>query len=594
MNDTRLVRARIRRRLVLFTILPLLALGLLATLLSSYGLWQVSLPLILQRSTSRAQTIAAEMSDNLNSLYLRSLKIAADSLSPYGMPSEQQQALQNYSAFLINRFEGGVILVNTAGVVVATTEGQQARLGEDLSDQGFFQTVRSFRRAVLSGVYHDGYLDLDVVAVAMPVESVGELRGVLVGIMPLSTHSWTRDLGPTFRAFGGPVYLLDVNGIVVFHPDPQLLGTSIRYDKMLSDLMVSRTAQSAVIEGRVFGQQVVASFAPVPGTYWGIITEERVDTIAPSLPYQIRVMGPLLGVMIGFLVVMLVAVTNISRPLIALIQEALNVSAGVPFGPLEAGGPIELRTLINTFNQLVSRLNEQQLALYQYSRSIVQSQEEERLRLSRELHDEIVQMLVGLSQRVELCRSTVEHSPTCMRARLDELQTLVQRIVADVRRMSNNLRPAILEDLGLSAALGTLADEVAQQMPTASVSFEVLGEEARLEPDLELTAFRVAQEALNNVQRHARTASEVNLVLHFSADCVEVVIADNGPGFPVQVMREMVRAGHLGLVGMYERARMCGGEIVIKSTPGGGTRVTLRLPRQAESPPASPLPAPVR
>ncbi len=592
MNDTKLAGVRIRRRLVLFTILPLLALGLLATLLSAYGLWQVSLPLILQQNTSRAQTIAAEMSDNLDTLYLRPLKIAADSLAPYSLASEQQQSLQNYSAFLLNRFEGGVVLANTAGVVVAATEGQQARLGEDLSAQGFFQTVRSFRRPVLSAVYHDSHLDLDVVAVATPVESAGDLRGVLVGTMPLATHAWTRDLGPTFRAFGGPVYLLDVTGSVVFHPDPQLLGTSIHQDRTLSDLMASREAHSVVVEGSFLGRQVVASFAPIPGTYWGIITEERVDTIAPSLPYQIRVIGPLLGVMIGFLVVMLVAVSNISRPFVALIQEALRVSAGAPFGPLEAQGPIELRTLINTFNQLVSRLNEQQMALYQYSRSIVQSQEEERLRLSRELHDDTVQMLVGLAQRVELCRGTVEHSPTAMRARLDELQTLVQRMVADVRRMSNDLRPAILEDLGLSAALGALADELTQQMPTAAVSFEVLGEETRLEPDLELTAFRVAQEALHNVRRHAHTAAEVSLVLRFSADCVELAISDNGPGFPAADVREMVRAGHLGLVGMYERARMCGGEISIRSTPGEGTRVVLRLPRQAERPaattPASP------
>ena len=145
------------------------------------------------------------------------------------------------------------------------------------------------------------------------------------------------------------------------------------------------------------------------------------------------------------------------------------------------------------------------------------------------------------------------------------------------------MRPSILEDLGLPAALQALCNDLQKQMPSIQCQCVVTGEERRLSPDLELAAFRVVQEALGNIRKHVRSVTRVEVQMEFGENEIWTVVRNDGPVFPTPDVRSLVRNGHLGLAGMYERARLFHGELNISSDPAMGTTVSLRLPCPPES-----------
>jgi signal transduction histidine kinase len=572
---------RLQHQLTLCSLLPVALLGAVATLVSIYALRQISLTLILQRNTALVRVAANGLANDLNG-YLCPLQTVAEVLADHAADTaHQEQILQDWAPFL-QPFEGGVALLDKTGIVIATTPGHEQRTGYDYSFQDYFQAAQITRRPVFSAVLKEKPSGQDTVVIATPALHGDDFSGVLIGVLFLGRHPWTDHLEPLRTQQGGQAYLIDTSGTVIYHPDITRIGGTIRGTEPLWRLVAAGQPDSTVRDSRFFGEQVVTSFAPLPGVGWGLLMNEPTSALlAPTVPYKWAVGGLLAGGVLLSMAVLIISVGRVTRPLTGLVQEARQVSAGVPFRPLEAQGPPEIRTLISAFNYMVIRLAEQQATLRQYALQVLQSQEEERKRISRELHDETVQDLVGLVQRIELCRSAVEQDPAAASRRLDELQSLAEAALADVRRISNDLRPLILEDLGLPAALQALSEDLSQHMPDARVHCEIVGDERRLAPELELTVFRVVQEALTNVRRHARSATQVNVTLYFEEEQVLATVEDNGPGFPPPDVRRLVRQNHVGLAGMYERAHLFDGEASITSTPGKGTTAVLRLPSQS-------------
>jgi PAS domain S-box-containing protein len=213
-------------------------------------------------------------------------------------------------------------------------------------------------------------------------------------------------------------------------------------------------------------------------------------------------------------------------------------------------------------------LRESQLHLQLLSRQLLQAQEAERRSIARELHDEIGQQLTALSLIL-----TSEHpSPD----QLSDAHAVVRGLIDRLRNLSLDLRPTILDDLGLIPALVWLFERYTSQT-TVSVRFEHSGlEEQRFDPEVETTAYRIVQEALTNVARHAGVR-EVTVRLWIDDDTLSVMIVDGGRGFDPQ--RINTRASS-GLAGMQERAALLGGEMTIESAVGEGTRLTVTLPLQ--------------
>ena len=194
---------------------------------------------------------------------------------------------------------------------------------------------------------------------------------------------------------------------------------------------------------------------------------------------------------------------------------------------------------------------------------------EERARLARDLHDDTIQSLVALGRQLDLLALDLAQ-PGRAAERLERIQGLLATTLDGVRRMSHNQRPAALEDLGLAAALHSHADAWAEL--GLKVTFEVHGQPTRLSPAIEYAAYRVAQEALSNVARHANV-SEARLGLSFTPEELTLCVADQGTGFAPR----RTSPGQ-GLLGMRDRAAEIGGSLEVNSEPGHGTRVRLWVP----------------
>jgi signal transduction histidine kinase len=196
---------------------------------------------------------------------------------------------------------------------------------------------------------------------------------------------------------------------------------------------------------------------------------------------------------------------------------------------------------------------------------------EERARLARDLHDETIQSLVALGRQLDLLSLDLPESASQAGERLERIQTLLAATLDGVRRMSQNQRPAALEDLGLVPALRDHAD--AWRDLGLDVTFELRGDPKRLSPAIEYAVYRVAQEALSNVSRHAGV-SAVHVELCFSPDELTLCISDSGHGF----LTRRTPPGQ-GLLGMRDRAAEIGADLEISSaTDGSGTRVRLWVP----------------
>ena len=212
-----------------------------------------------------------------------------------------------------------------------------------------------------------------------------------------------------------------------------------------------------------------------------------------------------------------------------------------------------------------------------YARRITHAQENERQRIARELHDDTIQSLIVLSRRLETLGASDERLPEAITQGIKELRELTGGVIQRVRRFSQDLRPSILDDLGLLPALEELTTDLNRQAGLQA-EFQVLGTKRRLSSEVELTLFRIAQEALNNVRKHAQ-ATRVVLTVEFINGAVQMTVQDDGKGFiPPKLTEHLVAVGKLGLLGMYERARLIGGTLTVESAPGQGTRVIVKVP----------------
>jgi two-component system, NarL family, sensor histidine kinase UhpB len=221
-----------------------------------------------------------------------------------------------------------------------------------------------------------------------------------------------------------------------------------------------------------------------------------------------------------------------------------------------------------------SELEQSRELLRQLSTKLVEAREEERRRIARELHDELGQRLTAL--KMELSGWVVASSPAGPEQRVDEMLTMLDETLASVRRISADLRPLMLDDLGLNAAIEWLARDAGRRMGV-EVTLHLDESEPEVDDRLATAIFRMIQEALTNVARHAR-ATEVRIALRRSDTELVLTVEDDGIGYPE---RSMQRAGSLGLLGLRERAGMFGGRLELGSPPGGGARLTIRLPYDA-------------
>jgi PAS domain S-box-containing protein len=215
--------------------------------------------------------------------------------------------------------------------------------------------------------------------------------------------------------------------------------------------------------------------------------------------------------------------------------------------------------------------------LRHYIQQITRIQEEERNRIARDLHDDTAQALYALTRQVDNFVRGSSNLPTDTSSFLKSLVEQIKTVSQGVRRFSQDLRPPLLDDLGLLATIRWLTGNM-EERTHISVKLTMSGTERRLAPHVELAIFRIIQEALRNIQKHA-AATQVDVNVEYANEKINISIVDNGKGFkPVGDWGELSREGRLGLMGMKERAHLLGGNITITSETNHGTNVLIELP----------------
>ena len=211
---------------------------------------------------------------------------------------------------------------------------------------------------------------------------------------------------------------------------------------------------------------------------------------------------------------------------------------------------------------------------------IIKAQEDERLRVSREIHDGPAQEMANLIYQASICERLVDTRPEEAKAGLQELRRQIRTCLADVRQIIFDMRPMSLDDLGLVPALRQLVSKL-EERKILKTDFQVNGKERALEKHVEVTLFRIIQEGLNNIHRHAGV-SEGRLRLLFSSNDLSILISDEGRGFDMAETEEMRKTGtgngHFGILGMEERAKLIGASLNVISNPGEGTKIHVKLP----------------
>ncbi len=373
---------------------------------------------------------------------------------------------------------------------------------------------------------------------------------------------------------------------------------------------------------------VFTAFAPIASAPWGVlIRQSEGEALAPARQLEDRAVW--FGVPAFFLALLFAwaTVRSVVGPVNALTVAAQKVASGDLSQPVPNMGNDEIGRLARTFEGMRVRLKdaletiqtwarELELRVHERTREledsrdhlravadenatlytelkrkeaarsdllkrVISAQEEERRRIARELHDETSQNLTIMVMGMETAALAPNADSSRLQEKLSGLKDLAVKTLEGIHRLVYDLRPSMLDDLGLLAVLRSYAESRLQPLGVR-VSLLATGEERRLPAEVETALFRMGQEAISNIARHAHAAN-VFLSVHLQDDRVTLEVEDDGEGFDVAAHESKAGRQGWGLIGMRERASLFGGDVKIDSEPGSGTRVRVSIPLPGEN-----------
>ncbi len=300
------------------------------------------------------------------------------------------------------------------------------------------------------------------------------------------------------------------------------------------------------------------------------LTETRLQTVVNTVTGQM-ILTTLL-VALGGIIAAMILTWLLTRPILDLVATTKEVGRGNLHARAPHWADDEIGTLADAFNQMVGDLDtsqravaEKEQARFLLLKKLISAQEEERKRIARELHDGVGQMLTSLMVGMRTLQRSDDAALN--NQRMDELCATAGETLEQVRTLSRELRPSLLDDLGLAAALERYVTEFAHAHPATTVDLHC-DLPTRLPSPIETALYRIVQEAMTNAARHGR-ASAISVLVSRRANAVQTIVEDNGAGFDVATVRR--RQSSVGIFGMTERAELLGGALDIESSPDGTT-----------------------
>lgn len=560
----------------IWVVLPfsLLIIGLAVTGIIVYQ--ESVTELIVDRDKQVAALAADSVSEGLEGYQRVLAALASNEDIHSNSDTVRRRAIQTAGGAL-SIFNAGVLVVDAGGTVLTSVPVSATNTLPVIGQQDYFQYVRSQRAPIFSHVITSPATGEPMIVATVPISGPNNtFSGALLGAVYLRTSALGDLVKDLIVGNNGLAYLVGQRGTVLYHHDPKVIGAN--YSAHPSVAQVTRGLSGGLLWQTPEGQRLVEGYAPIRTAGWGIIVQESWDlAVAPTQAHFILLaVIALVATLVG-LIALWLGVRQITTPVQLISRQTNRLAAGKTIEPIQASRIAEVDTLGRAFSHMARQIETYRAGLRRYVGAITDSQEDERRRISRELHDETVQSLIAIGRRIELYEAS-EQDPARL-AQLEELHMMMDETVNSVRQISRDLRPLILDDLGIVPALRTLVRGVREgndAVPAAKL--EISGSPVQLSSEQELAVYRITQETLNNVRRHAH-ATHVEVCLAFDVDTLRLKVTDDGRGFDLPAsLAELAEAGHFGLMGIQERVWAAGGTLSIDSEPGQGTRISVTIP----------------
>ncbi len=528
----------------------------------------------------------------------------------------EKRALQ--TAYEYSIFSDGIFLMDLDGNILLRyphkDDGAINLLGIT-----YVQEALRERKTVVSDLYTLSPTRRQVIFVLAPLKDFrGDIVGLVGGEIDPSNYffSWVMKAFPTNEDM--KVELIDSHGIVISSNDPQRTLTYTDHDRFLGNLIKQKKAQvSRCHRCHVGGQESreadMMAFAPLSFAPWGVTVRQPESVVfrpTKQLKYAFLIVSL---VVIAVAVVLSVGLSrSIISPLRALGRASERIASGDLIAPVPVYGGDEVGELAESFEAMRVRLEDSlecirlhtveledtvkertaELSMQKKQLSLlldkgIRAQEEERKRIARELHDETSQTLAALGMSLEVSSEALRQDKLTPNMIL-ELKRKVSFLMDGINRLIHDLRPPVLDDLGLESAIRWLLQrhfgeiEMAYNMETSGL------EGLKLDKNTELSFFRIVQESVINIVKHSN-AAHVDIGLSLLEGELSLEITDDGVGFDFDEVLEAHENGSehgFGLMGMNERVMNLGGEVTVRSGKGEGTKITIHIPSERKDPDA--------
>ncbi len=565
------------------------------------------------------RTIEVMLQERLNTAYLAAnhtdkiLKLALSELENTAKVIEIDEAIANFEPHIASLEETykrlsiyihGIFLVDMEGRIVWSNTGTPSLVNGILLHPNIGQIMTTERPGISGMIQIPGTETPVVLFVSSTEEELQGSKILLVVAIDLAESTINGFIQPIRVGNTGYVEIVDQNGIVLARTEPsQKLAPFEKSDHSgrFAELIAAGEASHGVChschepEKKIIARDVMA-FVPLSSAHWGfVIRQSEEEALAPAreLQQSLLVFGVVL-IAIAFLFVILTT-QNVVKRINSLAKASQRIAGGDLASPVTRLGKDEIGLLSQDLEGMRAKLKASQEELghlYKDAQrkeeirgellhNLLSVQEEERRRISRELHDETSQTLASLNANLEAAITMLPADIAQAEALLRKTQRQSVNTLEEIHRLIYELRPVVLDDLGLVAAIQWLAENNLQKAGI-TVNFKSKGRVRKLESQLAITLFRVIQEATHNIAKHA-DAKSVNISLHFMKSLIKITVTDDGRGFDVEeAMTTRDRPRGLGILGMKERGQLMEGNLDIRSRLGGGTEIDIEIPLDKE------------
>jgi signal transduction histidine kinase len=579
---------------------------------ASYYIIQKNIEDSLNKKRSLARLIRNNIDniikDNISRLYDISISgkvdLADDDFGP------ERDAIR--TAYRYSIFTDGIFLLDKQGNIILNYPERIRDTAINVMSMEPVGRILTQGKPVVSNIYTVEPIKKKVLFVLVPLkDKSGNVVGVAGGEIDPTNPGLTRVLGLIDIGKNTFIDIVDSNGVVISSSEPTRTLTQYNRDNFFTTLITENKERVATCHhchmagNKSEKQTMMLAFVPLEMAPWGIsIQEPEEDIFTPARKLK-QTFAALAVIFIGTALILTIGISrSIVDPLKELIHGADRIAHGDMSKPVSPQGSDEIGALSQSFETMRGKLVESMESITRHNqeletrvkertrqinqsqqraeallKKVISTQEDERKRIARELHDVTLQELSAALMRIDMCRL---HPEEITVEKVNRIRSIIGQALDGVIGIIQNLRPTLLDDLGLSAAIKSLLD---LHLGEKGVNYFMNAEgvkERRFRPEVEITLFRIIQEAVVNVARHAQAE---NVFVHFKieGDTINIEIEDDGEGFSLdslymQSFHDAKDRRGLGLLGMKERVFLIGGKMEVCSMPGNGTRVEIRIP----------------